>query len=430
MLHAKWRGIALAIGMIWTPFGIAACGNDSHDSGDSGDGSADATSAPSDAASSTTTNPGDAGLSSTMMGPVDSCPSVPGCPAGFKCGRYEDPCTGQVFACGSPCAGGEVCATDPNDPTSQTCQPKACTGKCGVVAVDSCGVAVSCGGCDGGLDCVNNACVAAGPVDAGQGDAGCPAPTCTPDPQTTLCGTVTNGCGETKSCSCPSGQSCQGGVCGNTPPECTDPEGGSFCGSMANACGSGSVACGSCSGTTECVGHVCTGCTPPTCGSAKCGSVNNGCGPAVSCGNCAGTDVCYEQTCCTPSTCAEAQDAGLVTGCAPVNLNCGVQKSCQPCAAGHVCTANACVACTPKTCTDFGNTGCGHSDGCGNTLNCCPNDTTCQGGSICCAEGQVDYNGSCCTPACDPTQPWGTQISCGEVIYCPPGMEGSGGGPR
>lgn len=434
MSPTKWRGIALAIGMGCVSLGIAACGETPDDKANGGP--SDATSPVSDSAStSSTVSSGDAGGLNSNTGPVDSCPSTPGCPTGFQCGRYEDPCTGQVFACGTPCASGEVCVANPNDPTSQTCEPKACTGKCGVIATDTCGVAVSCGGCAAGQDCVANTCVDAGTfqVDAGstQTDAGqCAAPTCTPNSQTTLCGTVTNGCGQTKSCSCPAGQACQGGVCGSNPPECADSDGGLFCGSMANACGSGNVSCGSCTGLTECVNHVCAGCTPPTCGSAKCGSVNNGCGPAVTCGNCAGTEECYEGTCCTPSTCGEAQDAGMVTGCAPINVGCGVQKSCAPCQEGQVCTNNQCVACVPKTCADFGDAGCGHSNGCGNTLDCCSGGLTCQGGSVCCPPGQVAYNGSCCEPSCDPTQPAGSQISCGQVIYCTGGGSGGGGGPR
>lgn len=431
MSQTKLRAMARAVVMGCIAFATAACGSHASDANDA-DAASDATSPASDGSTTSTLPTSDAGLSGTT-GPTDSCPASPGCPPGFKCGRYEDPCTGQVFACGSPCTGGDVCAADPSEPGSQTCEPKACTGKCGVIGTDSCGVAISCGGCAAGQDCVANQCVDAGSADdAGiqGGDAGqCATPTCTPDPQTNLCGTVTNACGETKTCTCPTGQSCQGGVCGNTPPECADTEGGSFCGSVPNACGSGNVTCATCTGLTECVDRVCTACTPPTCGSAKCGSVNNGCGPTVSCGSCSGSEVCYEGACCTPSTCAEAQDAGLVSGCAQVNLGCNVEKSCAPCEEGQICTDNQCVACIPKTCADFGDAGCGHSNGCGNTLDCCSGGLSCQGGSLCCPSGQVAYNGSCCQPSCDPTQPAGSQISCGEVIYCSPGSSG-GGGPR
>jgi hypothetical protein len=52
--------------------------------------------------------------------------------------------------------------------------------------------------------------------------------------------------------------------------------------------------------------------------------------------------------------------------------------------------------------------------------------TTCSG-TVCCGEGEIAYNGGCCAPSCDPTQPAGTQVSCGEVIYC---SAGSSGPPR
>jgi hypothetical protein len=77
---------------------------------------------------------------------------------------------------------------------------------------------------------------------------------------------------------------------------------------------------------------------------------------------------------------------------------------------------DVCTACVPKTCANFSG-GCGHSDGCGNTLDCCAGGTACQNG-ICCGANQVNYNGGCCQPACDSTQPPGPQMSCGQVLYC------------
>ena len=150
--------------------------------------------------------------------PGDACSPVTACPAGFQCGHYADPCSGRVFACGEPCEGGTVCVLDPNDPSAQTCQAKACTGRCGVVGLDGCGVAITCGGCPSGEDCVATQCVAAGPpvsVDAGT----CTALSCTPDSQTHLCGTVTDGCGHSMACSCAAGETCSGGVCGPLAPE-------------------------------------------------------------------------------------------------------------------------------------------------------------------------------------------------------------------
>ncbi|HLK39636.1 MAG TPA: hypothetical protein VKU41_22930, partial [Polyangiaceae bacterium] len=363
---------------------------------------------------------GEAGASDV----VEACTPVTACPTGVLCGRYVDPCGGQSFACGSPCPSGQVCAS--SGPGAQSCQPASCAGKCGVLGVDSCGVAIGCGGCPAGDDCVDNQCVArsTSPADAGVSDA-CAPLSCAPTAQMHLCGAVRDTCGHAMQCSCPSGQSCVGGVCAPPPPEC-DAGGVARCGSVTNACGSGTVACGGCAGSSKCVGGTCTSCSPPSCGAAKCGSVGNGCGAAISCGSCSGSEVCDDGGCCTPRTCGEALEAGAASGCGEVDLGCGVKKSCAPCVMGEVCVQSACAACTPKTCADFGGAGCGHSDGCGHTLDCCGAGTSCQG-TICCLPGEVAYNGTCCLPGCDLDLPPGPQNSCGQVILCNGGGGSSGG---
>jgi hypothetical protein len=78
----------------------------------------------------------------------------------------------------------------------------------------------------------------------------------------------------------------------------------------------------------------------------------------------------------------------------------------------------------PKTCADFGNTGCGHADGCGGTLDCCGGGTTCMTGGLCCEPGDVVYQGSCCALVCNNGLPPGPQQVCGVTIYC------SGGGSQ
>jgi hypothetical protein len=396
-----------------------------------------------------------------IIGSFDAGPCIPGCPKGVTCGLFTD-CTGATLVCGSVCATGYACVQTRNLPPEASCQPTDCTGKCGVIGADTCNVPISCGGCPQGDDCVNNACVPASP-EAGVPDA-CAPLTCTPGSGSTqLCGSVTDGCGHTLTCTCPTGQECYSGECSATPPpECVASEAGAPCGSVLNACGSGDVQCGSCSGSTKCESNVCTpctpptcgtnacgtlnngcgpevscasgssastkcednvctSCTPPTCGSAVCGSVNNGCGPAVSCGSCTGEDeTCQNGSCCPYESCATALaaaiDAGSPLGCAPVSLGCGVTESCNPCKSGTYCdeASNSCTPC--KTCADFDEIGCDLSDGCGHTLNCCGTETCDQG--ICCPPGKVNYDGSCCEPACSSNFPNGPQVSCGVTIYC------------
>jgi hypothetical protein len=389
-------------------------GGDDGSSRGSIDGGQDDSAVPVDASALEASSEADASDSgaATDAAPDSGALCAPGCPANVSCGHYVD-CTGALLACGSPCGKGESCL--PNG-GGQSCQaPPPCNGSCGTIAVDQCGVAIGCGGCAAGNVCLNNGCVTASSVEAGA----CTPLACTLGNGTNLCGTVSDGCGHSKSCGCPAGDECINGACQQTPPECGDADGGagSVCGSVENACGSGTVSCGNCAGANECKKNVCAPCTPPSCGAAVCGSVSNGCGPNVSCGTCAKGEDCSGGACCTPMTCAEAQSAGMVTGCAPVSLGCGIEQSCAPCASGDICTANACVTCVAKTCTSFGNAGCNHGDGCGHTLDCCSGSAVCTSG-LCCQPGEVSYQGACCQPQCSEDLPAGPQVSCGVTLNC------------
>jgi hypothetical protein len=432
MKVTRWATVAVAALLACSQaVATASCGTEAHDASGGGDGAADANSALPEAGDDSTVpgrdgNGGSFGFDSAAIDSPDGCTPAVSCPAGVQCGRYVDPCTGNVFVCGTPCPSGQVCAASVTSPPTQSCQPKACAGKCGTLGVDSCGVAVNCGGCPVGEDCVGNQCVASGSAsDAGSAST-CSALTCAPSAQTHFCGTVHDGCGNSMQCSCPTGQACVSGVCAPPAPEC-DAGGVAKCGSVVNACGSGNVNCGGCAGSNKCMGGMCTPCSPPSCGRATCGTVSNGCGPSASCGTCSASEVCEDGGCCTPTTCGAALDSGVVPGCTPVDLGCGVKKSCKPCGAGEVCVNDVCQTCTPKTCADFGNTGCGHADGCGHSLDCCGTGTTCQSG-ICCAPGEVDYNGSCCLPGCDLDLSPGPQLSCGQVILCSGGPTGGSSG--
>ena len=148
MLHPKWglRGLILALlafgaGCGATPSsGVAASGSD---------GLADAT-----ASEASDESEGGAGSGQTAPpesdGPVfdplpgsqtDACTPATACPQGVQCGHYVDPCTNTVMTCGAACPSGSVCTVNSANPSSQSCQPKACAGKCGVVGLDGCGPA-------------------------------------------------------------------------------------------------------------------------------------------------------------------------------------------------------------------------------------------------------------------------------------------------
>jgi hypothetical protein len=474
MTSARLASLGLVLLLGCAPLlGVASCGGTSKTAGVGDDGGDDATADGTtdgnggghDGTNGDGSNTGDAGDGALVdMGVAEvSC----GCPSTATCGITTDPCSGATILCGMPCPKGQICVGSGGVQSCQT-QTSVCTGKCGVV-VDTCGVAISCGGCPTGQDCVANMCVPQSSVDSGTTDA-CAPLTCTPNQSTSLCGTISDGCGHTKQCSCPASEQCIGGVCQGTPPECEPADGGagdggvgSKCGNVGNACGSGTVACGGCNGNTKCTGGTCTACTPAACGTTTCGEVSNGCGAPAMCGTCGSSEQCYDGGCCTPLTCAEAAeagivsscgnvslgcgvqracapcgsgedcymgscctplscaeaaDAGLVTGCSAVSLGCGQQKSCAPCGSGMICQGDTCTTCVPMTCADYNNTGCNHSDGCGNTLNCCTGGTVCQGSSLCCLPGQVDYQGSCCQPQCDLSLPPGPQVVCGLTIYC------------
>jgi hypothetical protein len=180
------------------------------------------------------------------------------------------------------------------------------------------------------------------------------------------------------------------------------------------------VSCGTCPANQECYNGSC--CTEKTCaeildagGATSCLPVDVGCGKQRVCSPCSNSEVCESDggSCCQPKTCADFPNAG----CAPIDLGCGVKKTCYTCASSDFCQNGSCVPCVPKTCADFGNTGCGHIDGCGHRVDCCPLETTCQG-TLCCPIGQVNYQGTCCQPTCDPNLPFGPQVSCGQVILC------------
>ena len=381
------------------------------------------------------------------------------CPSNYTCGPYLDNC-GNIVACGKPCVSGKTCDPDTHSCTTTATACADVNAQCGIIQ-DACGVVVTCGQCTGGKVCdgTTHQCVSPAPPS----DAGACVPStlsCTGGAGQKLCGTIGDGCGGTKSCTCVAPDTCGGGgipgECGQ-PIQCKDP---TACGSFPNACGSGSADCGDCKGGLVCTSNKCAACVPKPnpCAARTCGSVDDGCGKMVACGAnnaCGAGEVCTSGNCCTPLTCAELPpDAGA--GCAPIDDKCGRQLTCSPCTAiGAVCHSGAC--CQPRTCADVangdagagdggigdgGNGGGGDAaaltcdpidDGCGGMLHCnpCGNSDRCVMGSckqcpVCDAGGSCDYTGNCayCTPktcadfpnaGCHPQD-----LGCGENAVCTP----------
>jgi len=54
----------------------------------------------------------------------------------------------------------------------------------------------------------------------------------------------------------------------------------------------------------------------------------------------------HDAATCTPLTCDELADAGVLATCRPVSAGCGQKRVCAPCGAGTVCQAGSCVACS------------------------------------------------------------------------------------
>jgi hypothetical protein len=133
-------------------------------------------------------------------------------------------------------------------------------------------------------------------------------------PGASLCGSISDGCGNRLSCpDCREfGFTCGGGgipnVCGAArdsgvcdPTVCADPA-GRYCGVVGDSCG-GKIDCGACTPPFKCGGAGIPGvcgiaggdCTPASCnpvGGWYCGVVGDGCGKALDCGACPAGQTC------------------------------------------------------------------------------------------------------------------------------------------
>ena len=253
-----------------------------------------------------------------------------------------------------------------------------CLGTSSAQVCDSATGKLSITTCASGKNCVNGKCVTA---------------TCVPSCKPGVCGPQTDGCGG--SCSCPSGEQCNSGVC-KKPCTAADQ---SCTGNTLHYCGpDGNLVDKQCSDAScQLVGYPSysnCGANPgqnATCLCNKCTDADNKCfdGKTVqTCDNvtgtltkttCTGVNVCYGGACVDP-TCKPSCDG---TTCGPDSDGCG--GTCN-CGGGNLCDKGYCVA----PCSDFDNY-------ClGSTLTYCGQDglmasKTCSAAS-CLASGYVAYD--------------------------------------
>lgn len=250
---------------------------------------------------------------------------------------------------------------------------------------------------------------------------------------------------------------------GCQPKTCADL--GADCGPQADGCGA-IIQCGSCAspafcgggGSSKCgtgAGDASVACAPKVCADlgAECGPQGDGCGGIVQCGTCATPTFCGGNgpskcgigssdggsgsgdaaSLCQPKTCAE-----LGKNCGPVADGCGGLAQCGTCPSGEMCglkspsvcagtLADGGIACTPKTCADFGAT-CGQlGDGCGGlTAPCgtCSSPQFCGGGGYSkCGAGDAGTNDAGCTGLCQqiPSCSGGATTTLTGTVWAPSG---------
>ena len=248
---------------------------------------------------------------------IDECKTdCEGCGALENCG--DEICQGaegeNCEACPAdcPCGDGTICWQ--YDCCTATCDGKQC-------GDDGCGG--DCGGCEGGLFCIDHLCAeqdgCAEVDEPGCGECACEACVCDIDPY--CCGVAWDakcvaqcqgecgGCGQVEDCG--NGVCNDQGLenCGNCPADCTCPEGegcfaGKCCASACDGVECGNDGCGrSCGdcpdgsycGDGECIAEKCE----PDCESKVCG--NDGCDG--SCGVCGDGTVCQGGVCVPDETC-------------------------------------------------------------------------------------------------------------------------------
>lgn len=347
---------------------------------------------------------------------------------------------------GITCGSGQTCKLTAGDPAQNTCvaAPPSCVPQTCAQKGVSCGLAGD--GCGGMLDCTaeTGGCASGKVCGTGANSGKCvdpPPPSCVSmglaDACAGTCGIVDDGCGNALDCESSPMTACSSGTCGGggipgqcgTGTTCTPVDVSvacaNKCGTVSDGCAgsytcsaqNGGLTCNSTAGE-ECVLGVCTApvCTPktyaeacPTVGGHKsCGPQPDGCGSTINCGGCAsdegcglgGPSLCGPLPTCQPASCT-GKCGTMADGCGGV-ITCNATNGGATCTGSEYCgavEANRCgtppITCTPKTCAELGHT-CGlATDGCGHGLNCwagCdPSDLNCTGScgasSACLSDG-------------------------------------------
>src|SRR5579864_9030457 len=102
MITSRWATLAVAVTVVCTQaVATTSCGNETHDVSGAGDGGGETSSALADAGGDDSTLPDNDSSGDFLQ--LDSAPPVPdgctpvlACPSGVQCGRYVDPCSGNV----------------------------------------------------------------------------------------------------------------------------------------------------------------------------------------------------------------------------------------------------------------------------------------------------------------------------------------------
>jgi hypothetical protein len=237
---------------------------------------------------------------------------------------------------------------------------------CGLIG-DGCVGSLNCGDCPSGLSCNGGVCTNGPGYDAG------PLTSCNASGGT-YCGDIGNGAGGKLSCgACPTtGWTCTNGLC-TGDATCPARECGTgtnkYCGTIGDDCGHAKD-CGDCAADQVCKNNQCipaTGCRATTCnptGGQYCGGqLGDGCGGAITCGDCTTPGwTCLDHLCKGGASCARvACGAGAGKYCGTIGDSCGGSNDCGACIAGEICKNNQCVptSCAPLTCKPTGGQYCG-----------------------------------------------------------------------